>query len=214
MTDERAFANSVDSIARARRFAVGAIGDADPEVVDAIAVMVSELATNAVRHAASEFTVAVDADPQQIRVSVADAGDRLPSLRTPEPAEHSGRGLQIVRALADEWGVTENAVGPGKTVWFVLATRVAHDQGRRATSASSASADSSPSAPSAPARGRAAGRSAARPPASGARERRDGGPRSCAKSLVTRLRRRAATRCARVENAAIRVQRVRGTRPI
>jgi hypothetical protein len=55
-----------------------------------------------------------------VRVAVSDDGDRLPRLRTPEPREHSGRGLQIVRALADDWGVTENVGGPGKTVWFVV----------------------------------------------------------------------------------------------
>jgi anti-sigma regulatory factor (Ser/Thr protein kinase) len=120
MIVERTFPHAVESVGRARRFAVDALGDVAPDILDSIAVMVSELATNSVRHAASAFTIAVEHDHQRIRVAVSDAGDRLPRLRTPEPREPSGRGLQIVRALADEWGVTEAADKQGKTVWFVV----------------------------------------------------------------------------------------------
>ena len=121
MTEERTFSNATESVAQARRFASGCLSGALPEVVDAVAVMVSELATNSVRHADSEFTLSIDRDADQIRVAVTDAGERLPSLRSPSPKEHSGRGLQIVDALADEWGVSEMAGRAGKTVWFVLA---------------------------------------------------------------------------------------------
>ncbi|HEX4492413.1 MAG TPA: ATP-binding protein [Acidimicrobiia bacterium] len=120
MSAERTFPHAVESIGRARRYALEALGEAPTDILDSIAVMVSELATNSVRHAASPFTVAVDRDHQRVRVAVSDDGSRLPSLRTPEPREYSGRGLQIVRALADEWGVTENVGRPGKTVWFVV----------------------------------------------------------------------------------------------
>jgi hypothetical protein len=91
------------------------------DLADAVAIMVSELATNSVRHAATDFTVSIDRDPREIRVAVTDAGHRQPALRSPGPTEHSGRGLQIVSALADDWGVTEMVDRPGKTVWFVVA---------------------------------------------------------------------------------------------
>jgi anti-sigma regulatory factor (Ser/Thr protein kinase) len=121
MTDARTFPNSTASIVRARRFAHETLPDVDREVVEAIAVMVSELATNAVRHAASEFTLSIDRGSDAVRVAVTDTGDRLPNLRSPAPTDRSGRGLQIVDALSDDWGVTELPGHDGKTVWFVLA---------------------------------------------------------------------------------------------
>jgi anti-sigma regulatory factor (Ser/Thr protein kinase) len=138
MSDEHTFPHAVESVGRARRFALEALGDAPPDVIDSIAVMVSELATNSVRHAASAFTLSIERDHRQVRVAVTDDGDRLPSLRAPDPHDHSGRGLQIVRALADEWGVTETVGRPGKTVWFVLALRAPTPGGSRSTAATRA----------------------------------------------------------------------------
>jgi anti-sigma regulatory factor (Ser/Thr protein kinase) len=135
MSTRRTFPHAVESIGRARHFVLDALGELPDHVNDAIAVMVSELATNSVRHAKSPFTVTVHRDAARVRVAVGDEGDRLPSLRTPEPREHSGRGLQIVRALADEWGVTENAEGPGKSVWFVVSIAPVPAAGGDATTA-------------------------------------------------------------------------------
>jgi anti-sigma regulatory factor (Ser/Thr protein kinase) len=133
MSDERTFPHAVESVGRARHYALEALGEAPPDVIDSVAVMVSELATNSVRHAASAFTLSIERDHRQVRVAVTDDGDRLPSLRVPDPRDHSGRGLQIVRALADEWGVTESVGRPGKTVWFVLALRAASTSAARAS---------------------------------------------------------------------------------
>jgi anti-sigma regulatory factor (Ser/Thr protein kinase) len=121
MTEERTFPNATKSVAQARHYVTDSLRGAPPEVIDSAAVMVSELATNAVRHADSEFTLSIDRDAAQIRVAVTDAAESLPRLRSPSPKEHSGRGLQIVDALADEWGVAEMIDRAGKTVWFVLA---------------------------------------------------------------------------------------------
>ncbi|MBV8462080.1 MAG: ATP-binding protein, partial [Acidimicrobiales bacterium] len=56
-----------------------------------------------------------------VRVEVSDADERRPSVRWPDPAEPRGRGLQIVNALADRWGVEAWADGKvGKTVWFMV----------------------------------------------------------------------------------------------
>jgi anti-sigma regulatory factor (Ser/Thr protein kinase) len=136
MIAERTFPHAVESVGRARRYALDAVGEAPSEIVDSIAVMVSELATNSVRHAASPFTLSVDRNHDRVRVAVSDDGERLPTLRTPEPREHSGRGLQIVRALADEWGVTENVGRPGKTVWFVVGIAPVAPHGGDATETS------------------------------------------------------------------------------
>jgi anti-sigma regulatory factor (Ser/Thr protein kinase) len=120
MTDERRFANAPASVTQARHFAIAAIGSLPPEAADAVALMVSELATNSVKHAESQFTVRVDRNAEQVHVAVVDTGPGQPAVRSPSPHEHTGRGLQIVRALADDWGVTPLRDGPGKVVWFTV----------------------------------------------------------------------------------------------
>jgi anti-sigma regulatory factor (Ser/Thr protein kinase) len=128
MSPQRRFANDATSVREARRFVLDAVDDLSPAAADAIAVMVSELAANAVRHTGSHFTVAVDRSPDQIRVDVGDSGPGDPVVRAPEPAELSGRGLQIVRALAAEWGVIPAVGTQGKTVWFTFAVETSPDQ--------------------------------------------------------------------------------------
>jgi anti-sigma regulatory factor (Ser/Thr protein kinase) len=92
------------------------------DVVETVALLVSELATNSVRHAAAGFTLAVERTPDRIRVAVTDAGPGRPEKRSPDPVEASGRGLMIVEALSDAWGTTPAPGGAGKTVWFEIAT--------------------------------------------------------------------------------------------
>jgi len=65
--------------------------------------------------------VRVEATREQIRVEVHDEGTGAPIMRSPEPHEASGRGLQIVNAFARSWGVSELPGVPGKTVWFTVA---------------------------------------------------------------------------------------------
>ena len=81
---------------------------------DTAALLVSELATNAVRHARTPFTVDMRHDDHVLEVDVGDDDPRLPILRTPD--DEGGRGLRIVAALADEWG--SRAREPGKVVSF------------------------------------------------------------------------------------------------
>jgi anti-sigma regulatory factor (Ser/Thr protein kinase) len=121
MSDERSFPNAPESVTNARRYATNVLAGVAPDVADAIAVMVSEPATNAVRHAGTDFTVTIDRDIHGIRVAVTDTGAGLPALRSPAPTDHCGRGLRIVEALADKWGFTETANQIGKTVWFTVA---------------------------------------------------------------------------------------------
>jgi serine phosphatase RsbU (regulator of sigma subunit)/anti-sigma regulatory factor (Ser/Thr protein kinase) len=112
------FPGSPDAVSDARVFVADALDGAPREVVETIALLVSELATNSVRHASAGFTLRVERGPDRIRIAVTDAGPGNPELRTPDPAEASGRGLQIVEALSDAWGCTPAPDGRGKTVWF------------------------------------------------------------------------------------------------
>jgi PAS domain S-box-containing protein len=84
--------------------------------------MLSELATNAVQHAATEFEVSVRVTPDCgiVRVEVSDGADGYPIPEEPVPDAAHGRGLQIVQALADAWGIEIRRDRPGKTVWFSL----------------------------------------------------------------------------------------------
>ena len=79
--------------------------------------MVSELATNSVRHAGTPYRVAVVRTGDTLRVEVSDSGGGRAHVRNPGPRDPHGRGLQIVSALADAWGV-EEADTTGKTTWF------------------------------------------------------------------------------------------------
>jgi two-component sensor histidine kinase len=97
------------------------VDDLSPQIADAVAVMVSELAANAVRHTGSHFTLTIDRSPELIRIAVTDGGSGSPIVKNPEPVEPSGRGLQIVQALAADWGVIPASEPPGKTVWFTIA---------------------------------------------------------------------------------------------
>ncbi|MGH9126540.1 MAG: ATP-binding protein, partial [Acidimicrobiales bacterium] len=110
----------------ARRFARRL---APPETASTVELLVSELVTNAVVHARSDLVLSVISSSSGIRVEVRDASPSPPMPRATgsEDAELSqlgdhGRGLQLVAALATQWGTRPH--GTGKSVWFeVLADR-------------------------------------------------------------------------------------------
>jgi anti-sigma regulatory factor (Ser/Thr protein kinase) len=87
-------------------------------MVDDAQLLVSELATNAVLHARSAFSVVARAEESGIRVSVRDASPVTPKLRDLSATAPSGRGLHLVAALSADWGVEVTA--DGKTVWAEL----------------------------------------------------------------------------------------------
>ena len=105
----------------ARRFATEALSDLPLEVREMVELMVSELATNGVRHGQTSFELTVDRTQDELRIEVSDNGGGVPSMRSPTPDEPSGRGLRIVDLLAGDWGVNQRP-GEGKTVWFTLQT--------------------------------------------------------------------------------------------
>jgi len=119
MRMKQSFDSSHESISAARTFVTSIVSDAHVEVRESVAVMVSELATNALVHAASGFDVVVDRFESTITVAVTDWGDGSPELRSPGSTEPHGRGLRIVDALSDEWGVVSTS-DEAKTIWFRL----------------------------------------------------------------------------------------------
>jgi anti-sigma regulatory factor (Ser/Thr protein kinase) len=103
----------------ARRFVRDALRDHSRDILDAAELMASELATNCVQHAQTSFELAINDAQRRIRVEVRDTGQGRPLLRSPVPTDRSGRGLRIVEAMSDAWGVEPSS--HGKTVWFTLA---------------------------------------------------------------------------------------------
>ena len=117
------FPNDLSSPREARRLVADALlqwGHAQ-ELSESVALVVSELATNAVRHARSAFSVLARSDQHVIRISVRDASAVLPKQRGLDPQAGPGIGLQMVDALAGAWGVEVTA--GGKAVWAQVALR-------------------------------------------------------------------------------------------
>lgn len=95
---------------------------AEGEVGEITLLLVSELVTNGVLHAGTAVGVAVGYDGGTLAVAVTDGvpdGIEPGPWSTPQArGAPSGRGLRIVDALADDWGVSVH--DQGKTVWFEL----------------------------------------------------------------------------------------------
>ncbi|WP_199807916.1 ATP-binding protein [Streptomyces sp. NRRL S-350] len=93
-----------------------------PELSDTAELLSSELVTNALLHTAkgAVFDAVLGSD-HRLRIEVQDGTSRLPGRRRDPQAEYatSGRGLLLVEALADSWGVQLR--GDGKVTWFELA---------------------------------------------------------------------------------------------
>jgi len=86
-------------------------------------LLVSELVTNAVRHARGTDVVTVDlhAGRTWLRIEVQDTDRHWPQPRTPDVYDESGFGFILVDALSSHWGVRETDAG--KAVWAELDTR-------------------------------------------------------------------------------------------
>ncbi|WP_431677911.1 SpoIIE family protein phosphatase [Kitasatospora sp. KL5] len=95
-----------------------------PDLIDTAELLSSELVTNAIRHTDRDamFTARLYQVPgngrARLRVEVEDESDLWPTRRTPGEQASSGRGLMLVEALADGWGVEPR--GSGKRMWFEL----------------------------------------------------------------------------------------------
>ncbi|MEU6090392.1 ATP-binding protein [Streptomyces sp. NPDC047085] len=111
------------SVTFARRRAHRLLGEwGHPELAADTALLVSELSGNAVLHGCVHdrlFRVELALTPHVVRIVVTDPkGELLPSPRTAGEGDMFGRGLLIVREVADRWGVRELTVG--KSVWCEL----------------------------------------------------------------------------------------------
>jgi anti-sigma regulatory factor (Ser/Thr protein kinase) len=89
-----------------------------PELFEAAELPLSELVANAVLHARTQIEVAVCLVDEGLRVEVHDERPELHPAASHDRESTTGRGLELVGAIADRWGVIRQPAG--KTVWFEL----------------------------------------------------------------------------------------------
>jgi len=106
------------SVRQARAFLAEHAGDLDDDSSNAAAICASELVTNSVLHARTPIVFGVTRGSDRLLVTVADGSVDVPQPAPPDDERPSGRGLVLVAALAQEWGVQDEE--DGKTVWFTV----------------------------------------------------------------------------------------------
>ena len=112
-----AFDSSVTSVAAARQLVREALTEWGLHTDD-VMIAVSELASNAVRHAGTGYSVELEHLENAVKLTVKDTGPG--SISTPTPSARHGRGLAIVGKLAADWGVHLNENRTEKAVWAVF----------------------------------------------------------------------------------------------
>jgi anti-sigma regulatory factor (Ser/Thr protein kinase) len=118
-------ANSVDAAAEARRALDRLSSQLPVRRLHDLRLLVSELVTNAVRHAdlaeGDPIHLRVDTHDAMLRVEVRDGGKGFAAgAPDPQPKGPSGWGLYLVAELADRWGVDQDDGRPGTRIWFEL----------------------------------------------------------------------------------------------
>jgi PAS domain S-box-containing protein len=96
-------------------------GEGRVECLDAAELACTELVTNAVLHAHTTIDVTVEVG-DVVRVEVRDHNPSLPTRRHYDPQATTGRGLALVAALTDSYGITDAGTA-GKTMWFTVGRR-------------------------------------------------------------------------------------------
>ncbi|MFI5830523.1 ATP-binding protein [Streptomyces sp. NPDC051578] len=121
---DRFYPRSRQTVAAARRFAAQTIDAwAAADRLDDVLLCVSELATNALLHGVPSgrgYRLRLLRFGGVVRVEVHDSGGGRPRVGGRDADAERGRGLLLVAAVADRWGVGTRS--PGKTVWCELDT--------------------------------------------------------------------------------------------
>ena len=123
MTVDLELEGTTDAAAAARR-ALDRFADfVSEQRMRDVRLLVSELVTNAVRHAGlspdDRIRLLAELAGGSLRIEVHDPGEGFePRTPAPDPARSSGWGLYLVAELADRWGVEQ--ANPGTRIWFEL----------------------------------------------------------------------------------------------
>ena len=110
------------SASEARAFVSGHLVDHQLlHLVDPVRLVASELATNALVHAKSPFSVTLAALGETLLLTVRDDSSSMPVRRAPHVMDLAGRGLEIVSVTSLEWGTIQADVAGRKAVWASFA---------------------------------------------------------------------------------------------
>jgi serine phosphatase RsbU (regulator of sigma subunit)/anti-sigma regulatory factor (Ser/Thr protein kinase) len=121
-----AFEPLATSAALTRGFTAGVLEGAGwRDTVETAVLLVSELVTNAVRHARGPYSLVVTFHDDTVEFSVEDGDAQVPVALAAGPLDESGRGFLLVGALADDWGA--RPVPGGKSTWFSLSRNPAKE---------------------------------------------------------------------------------------
>jgi anti-sigma regulatory factor (Ser/Thr protein kinase) len=112
----QAFAGVTAAPAHARMFVIDVLSKwGRPDLIDDAVLVVSELATNAVIHGRSPFSVQMRRVGSNVRLEVVDDCSHEPSPAAAGQLASGGRGLSLVAAVSRDWGF--DRVDDGKSVW-------------------------------------------------------------------------------------------------
>ncbi|MET9757652.1 ATP-binding protein [Streptomyces sp. NPDC006372] len=106
-----------------------------PELSDTVELGLTELLANVVRHVPDRrCALLILRQPAGVRVEVSDGSDQLPCTPASlNPGSENGRGLLLLDAMVDKWGVSPRSEG-GKTVWFECTRAGSRPVGQAASS--------------------------------------------------------------------------------
>lgn len=121
MREGAILSTAVHNAADARAWVTGVLDECAESLIATAVLLTSELVTNAMVHGSPPVELAVSTEPEVIKVAVTDGAVSRPIMLNAGPSDIHGRGIAIVAALADAWGVAERH--GGKTVWFAIRFR-------------------------------------------------------------------------------------------
>jgi anti-sigma regulatory factor (Ser/Thr protein kinase) len=98
------------------------------DLANSAVLAISELVTNALRHAGSPVLVLAEYAGGRLTLAVQDGEATLPTMQPPEPDAEGGRSLALVDQLAATWGLQSTVLG--KMVWVTLAGSADPPEGR------------------------------------------------------------------------------------
>ncbi|MFD3373708.1 MULTISPECIES: ATP-binding protein [unclassified Streptomyces] len=87
-----------------------------PDLAESAELLATELVTNALRHGCGDIVVRLHLAADRLRLDVQDGSHESPLPRNAAPDDEDGRGLLLVTAIADDWGVSHD----GTTTWCTL----------------------------------------------------------------------------------------------
>lgn len=115
---------TASSASRARAFVSGHLVDHRLlHLVDPVRLVASELATNALVHAQTPFSVTLAALGETVLLTVRDDSGSLPVRRAAHVMDPAGRGLEIVHVVSLDWGTIPADGARRKAVWASFAIK-------------------------------------------------------------------------------------------